>query len=323
MPSPSAVFTELVASTMRNHGRKVIDNFSGHNYLVRHLRKKGNYDLLSGGTTIAHPLEYQANSTYQRYSGYDALNIQASEVFTAVEFPWRNVAVHVTANGPEMRANSGKEAMFKLASSRLKNAIRTFENNMNSDLYSNGSLTNQVGGLQLLVADAGTGTVGGIDSSANTFWRNIVQSHAAPLQGGGAVTAGSTTIERMMMHTYMAATRNADVPDLWIADNNYYGFFDESQVSMKRYVDEEDAKAGFQNLTYKGAKVVFDGNGGCPANHMYALNTEYIRLCVHEAANLTVLDDKVSVNQDATVIPLIWQGNLICTNRARQAVIKA
>lgn len=39
------------------------------------------------GGTAAQELEYANNSTYKRYSGYDVLNIQPSDVFTAAEYP--------------------------------------------------------------------------------------------------------------------------------------------------------------------------------------------------------------------------------------------
>jgi hypothetical protein len=51
-----------------------------------------------------------------------------------------------------------------------------------------GTLANQINGIQALVSNAGTGTVGGINSATFTFWQNKVQSAAAPIQGGGAVT---------------------------------------------------------------------------------------------------------------------------------------
>ena len=117
-----------------------------------------------------------------RYSGYDILNISASDVITAAEFAWKQAYVAVVASGLELRNNSGKSQIKNLAKARLTNAMRTFKNNMSSDLYSDGTAANQIGGLQSTVSDAGTGTVGGIVSGTYTFWKNIVQSAAAPLQ---------------------------------------------------------------------------------------------------------------------------------------------
>jgi hypothetical protein len=44
---------------------------------------------------------------------------------------------------------------------------------------------------------------------------------------------------------------------------------------------------------------------------------------VHKDANLSVQDQMAPINQDAAVIPILWMGNLIVTNRRLQAVAKA
>jgi len=41
---------------------------------------------------------------------------------------------------------------------------------------------------------------------------------------------------------------------------------------------------------------------------MYFINSDYLEMVVHRDANWTTLDEKMSVNQDATVIPVIFPG---------------
>ena len=323
MPSPNTVFTELVATTFRKHAKEIKDNVSKNNALLRRIYDKGNVRREDGGLTIVVPLDYAENNTYQRYSGYDILNIGASDVISAAEYQWRQIAINVVASGLELRANGGDTRIINLVKSRLKNAIRTFKNNFSADIYSDGTLPNQINGLQALVADSGTGTVGGIDSSAWTFWRNKVQSAAAPLQGGPAITPGPTTMESLMLPLWLSLVRGDDQPDLIVMDNNYFTFFEQSQISIKRYTDETKANAGFVSLKYKGADVIFDGGSGIPANHAYFLNTDYLELVVHKDADMTVMDEMKPYNQDAAVVPVLWMGNLVCSNRALQGVLKA
>ena len=323
MASPNAVFTELVSTTFRKHRKEIVDNVSKNNALLRRIYDKGQVRKEDGGLTITAPLDYAENGTYQRYSGYDVLNIGASEVISAAEFQWRQIAINVVANGMELRTNSGDSRIINLVKSRMKNAMRTFKNNFSADVYSDGSLANQINGLQALVANAGTGTVGGIDSSTWTFWRNKVQSAAAPLQGGGAIVPGPTTIESLMLPLWLSLTRGDDQPDLIVMDNNYFTFFEQSQTSIKRYTDETKANAGFVSLKYKGADVIFDGGSGIPANTAYFLNTDYLELVVHKDADMTVMDELKPYNQDAAVVPVFWMGNMTVTNRALQGVMKA
>src|SRR4051812_2888811 len=204
MPSPGQstlfnVFTELVSTTYRNHKKSFADNVSTHNALWRRLNEKGRIRLEDGGLSIVCPLEYATNSTFQRYSGFDTLNIAAVDVLTAAEFAWKQAAENVAISGLEMRSNSGESRIINFTKAKIKNAMNSFKNNMSSDIYSDGTSSNQMGGLQALVSDAGTGTVGGINSSTFTFWKSILQSAAAPLQGGGAITPSATTIESLML----------------------------------------------------------------------------------------------------------------------------
>lgn len=322
MPSPNAVFTELVTTTFRKHSKEIRDNVSKNNALYRRMMAKKQFRLEDGGLTIVAPLDYANNGTYQRYSGYDVLNVSASDVLTAAEFQWRQIAINVVASGQELRTNSGDSRIINLVKARMKNAMRTYKNNFSADLYSDGTLANQINGLQALVSDTGTGTVGGIDSGTWAFWRSKVQSAGAPIQGGGAIVPSKTTIESLMLPLWLEQTRGDDQPDLIVASNDYFTFYEESQTSIKRYTDKDTADGGFVALKYKKADVIFDGGSGIPNAHMYFLNTDYLELVIHKDANLEIMDEMRPYNQDAAVVPILWMGNLVVSNRALQGVLK-
>ena len=325
MVSPNAIFTEIVSTTFRNHKSEITDNFSKHNALYRRIAQKGKTRSESGGYSIVQPLEYAANGTYQRYSGFDVLNVAQSDVFSAAEFNWRQIAINVVSSGYELRVNKGAQRIANLAKSKIKNAIHTFANNFSADMYGDGTLPNQIDGLQKLVADAGTGTVGGINSGTWAFWQNKVQSAAAPLQGGGAITPSGTAgvMESLMLPLYMELTRGNDKPDLIVSSNNYFTFYESGLVSQKQYVDKEMASGGFMSLQYKGIPVIFDGVSGMANSRMYFLNTNYIEMVTHEDANMTVMDEAKPYNQDAVVVPILWMGNMTVSNRALQGILKA
>ena len=317
------VFSELVTTTWRNHDKTVKDNISKHNALYRKLTASGQIRLEDGGLSIVQPLEYASNSTYQRYSGYDALNINAVDVLSAAEYPWRQVAVNLAISGLEMRTNSGESRIINFIKAKVKNAQHSFANGLSTDFYSDGTATNQVNGLQALVADAGTGTVGGINSSTYSFWQNVVQSAAAPLQGGSAITPSATTIESLMLPLWIRLTRGMDTPNLIVMSDDYFTFYEQSQTSLKRYAPNDNGEGGMLAMKYKSADVFFDSSGGIPAAHAYFLNTDYMDVVVHQDANITMLDEVESINQDALVKAIIWQGNLALGNRSLQGVMKA
>jgi len=317
MASPNSTFTELVTTTLRNHPTEIADNVSQHNALYRYLKDRGQIELLDGGYEIVRPLDFSNNSTYQRYSGYDALNVNSSNVLTAAKYDWVQAAVHVTASGDELRKNSGNRQLINLMKARVKNAMRTAANNMSIDLFGSGALTNQMGGLGAIITSDGTGTVGGINSSTYTFWQNQFQEMSGTNAYGG--------IRGDMMKLWLNCARGTDQTDLIVSTQDLYQAFWESLTLNQRYTsDDKEATAGFNALRFQQADVIFDRqstNFTSTGEKMYFINSDYLELTVHRDANWSTLDDKVSVNQDATVIPIIWMGQLVCSNRARQGVL--
>jgi hypothetical protein len=334
MVSPN--LTEIVTTTLRNRSGKLADNVKRNNALLRRLSERGKIKSFDGGRTIVQELEYAMNGTYRRYSGYEVLNITPSDVFTAAEFPIRQAAVAVSISGLEMLQNSGKNQIIDLLESRIGNAERTFMNSLSSDIYSDGSATAQIGGLQFLVAASpGTGTVGGIDRLTWQFWRNI--SFSSATDGGAAAT--SANIQSYMNRVALQLVRGNDGTDLIISDNNYYRLYLESLQAIQRIQSETDAAAGFSSLMYYGGgravPVVLDGGfqgfssdpggvGGAPTNTMYFLNSNYLHYRPHRDRNMVPLDpDRFSVNQDAMVKLIGWAGNMTMSNARLQGVLRA
>jgi hypothetical protein len=307
-----------VTSTLRNHPSEIADNVSQNNALWRYLKRKGKIDLEDGGYEIVRNLDYANNSTYQRYSGYDTLNIGQTQVLTAAKFDWMQAAVNVTASGRELRMNSGDNAIFNLSKAKLKNAVRTASNYMSIDVYSDGALTNLMGGLAYIIQTNGQGTVGGINSATYTFWRNQF------LEATGTNLVTKANIKGFMNTLYLSLVRGADKPDLIVSSHDFFAMYWESLQDQQRYTnDKDEATAGFRALKYVDADVIFDSNSNfsTTAEKMYFLNTDYLGLVVHRDANWSQMDDKVSVNQDAVVIPMLWMGNLVCSNRSLQGLL--
>jgi hypothetical protein len=130
-------------------------------------------------------------------------------------------------------------------------------------------------------------------------------------------------MESLFLPLFMALTRGADKPNLIVLSDDYFTFYELGLVSIKRYVDQTSADGGFMELSYKGVPVIFDGASGMPAAHGYFLNDNYIELVEHSDANLTVMDEAKPHNQDGFVVPIIWMGNMVTSNRALQGVVKA
>lgn len=317
MASPG--LSEIVTTTLRSRTGKLADNMKKNIALLNRMSRSGTVKPASGGRTILQELEYAQNATYTRYAGYQVLNISPSDVFTSAEFDWKQAAVAVTISGLEGDVqNTGPEAIIDLLASRIKNAEKTMMNNMSTDMYSAGTAAGaqQINGLQALIADTPTNTVGGIARATWTFWKNYVNTGGTP---------SATTIQALLNAMYLNTSRQNDHIDLVMADNNYYTFYWNSLLAMQRITNDKLGQAGFSNLKYMGSDVIFDGGigGACPANHMYGINTEYIKFRPHSNRNFVPLDRVNSINQDAFVKLLVWAGNMTLLNGELQGLIIA
>jgi hypothetical protein len=131
------------------------------------------------------------------------------------------------------------------------------------------------------------------------------------------------------------------MPDLWIGDATYYGFYVNSLQAIQRITTDGSGKggAGFTGLKFYGggmAADVFCGggvndavntagtDGGATSAHMWALNTKYIKFRPHRDRNFVPIGgERQSVNQDAIVKLIGWAGNLTMRASRQQGVLIA
>jgi hypothetical protein len=305
---------EIAATTLRNRSGKLADNVSNHNALWMRLNKKGNIRPLDGGRDIVQELEYAENGTVAWYSGYETLSTTPTDVFDAATFDWKQLAGTVTISGLEEIKNSGKEAIINLIDSRLKNLERSLINTASTAVYADGTGSGgkELGGLQLIIDDdpSSSSTVGGINSVTYSFWRN---------QYSAAATTTSTNILARMNSMWLSCLRGKDKPDFIATGSSMYSKFEAALQQYQRFTDASMAEAGFEALKYKTADVIYDDQA--TANRMYFVNTDYLFLRPHKDRQFVPLEDRMAINQDAYVIPVVWAGNMTCSNRSLQGVI--
>ncbi len=319
MPNPN--YTEAIVHTLRKRNKQLADNITNNNMLLKHLNSSGRARPIGGGRVIVEELEYAENATFQYYSGYEVLNIAPSDIMTAAEFPWKQASVVISTSGLETEVqNRGPEQIIPLVSTRINNGMKTMSNNLSIGVYSDGtgSSGKQITGLQALVAlDPTTGTVGGIDRSqaANAFWRNQTSGDVA------SIDTDSATLVTEMKSMWLETTRGADKTKFIVTDATLYQRFWDSLSDIQRVGDSRMATAGFEELKFVTAPVVYDGDSGIRANTMYFLNTDYIYWRPHTNRNVVPLDNRNSINQDASVVPVVFAGNLTTSNASLQGVI--
>lgn len=343
MAAANTSITDIIATTIQNRSGTLSDNVTNNNALLRKLKAKGNVRPFSGGNVILEEIMYTDASSINAnsYSGYEAINIATNSPISSAQFSILQYAGAITMSGLEMLQNTGKEAIIDLLEGRVKVAESQLMNRIDYDMYQDGTGNGgkNIVGLASAVADVPTsGTYGGISRSTWSFWQN--QYYRGVTDGGAAVSAAN--IQAYMTTLGLRCVRGSNMPDLWIGDATYYGFYVNSLQAIQRISSSNGsstAGAGFPALRFFGggmdAEVCFGGGvngavnaagtaGGEPAAHMYALNTDYIFFRPHRDRNFVPIGgERQSVNQDAMVKLIGWAGNMTSSGPQFSGVLTA
>ncbi len=320
---------DILTTTLKNRTRKLADNVTRNNAILRELSKRGMGFLpYDGGTTIDQEINYANNTNATWYAGYETVAINPQETFSMAEYDMKMLAVAVSISGEDMLKNSGEERSINLVASRVMNAEQTMDNVVAGSMYSDGTGSGgkEIGGLQLLVADTPTNTVGGISRQTWPFWANLEAS----------IGASATLIQPSMNTIWNRLVRGNDRPRIILAGGTAYGYYQASLQTIQRVTDPDWASAGFTSLGFMGnTPVILDGGyqgstapppgpaaGGAGASRMYFLNTNYLHFRPHKDRNMTVMDpDRYSTNQDAVIKLIGWAGNMTVSNGFLQGVL--
>jgi len=329
-------FTDIITTTLHSRSGQIADNLTDNSPFLRRLKARGNIRPFSGGDFIVEELMYPDDATdnSNSYSGYEAISIVPDSPISAAKFNIVQYADSVSINGLETLQNAGKEQVIDLLEARFKVSEARLQNRIATDLFLDGTGNGgkNITGLAAAVPDdPTTGTYGGINRATWSFWQS--GKYSGVTDGGAAVSAAN--IQTYMTAAALARVRNNDMPDLYVADANYYKFYVASLQAIQRVATEGSsndigALGNGASLKFYGggmsADVIMDGGigGHATANHMWLLNTKHIFFRPHKNRNFVPIGgDRQSVNQDAVVRLFGWAGNLTCDGAQFNSVVIA
>lgn len=307
--------SDIIATTIEQRSRKVADNVTKNNAILKRLNARGNVRPFGGGRIIYEELSFAENGNAGWYSGYDLLPVAAQDVISAAQYDIKQAACPVTISGLEMLQNSGKEAFIDLLEARLNVAESTMANLVSGGLYSDGT---GAGGKQLTGLGAAVpldpttnASYGGINQQTWTFWQNQRKD-----------SANTTTLLADWNGLWASMVRGMDRPDLIMVDSATWAAYTALLQAQQRFTQANTGEYGFPTLKFMDADVVLDGGigGFCPAYTAFFLNTKYLFLRPHRDRNFVALNPqkRYAINQDAEVQIMGWAGNLTTSGRQFQ-----
>jgi len=334
----------LLTSTMENYEETLADNVFRSNVTLAKMKEKGQITEQDGGSRIVQPLLYGRNKTIQSYNGYDRFKVEPSDGISAAVYEWRQVGGTITISRKENRMNSGKAQLFNLLEKKIMQAEMTLQENVNGQLinaFEPGNSGKDLTPLNMIVsADPTSGAaanLGGISTAptaGNDFWKNQVLTSSA-------TTASELKWEFYRLYNLCSRGGMNKRPDLALTDQITFELYEASLDAQQRYVDESTADLGFENLKLKGATLAweevmpdvqnqqkfeiddeFDGSSNPATGSLMMMTTEFLELVVDSQTRFKTTEFKDATDQDASIAKLLFMGNMTCSNRRKQGVLK-
>jgi hypothetical protein len=252
--------------------RKATDQWS-ENAALRELDKQGFIETVAGGPQFEETLDYRRNPGGEFLTGDMAtLSANKTEVLTAALYDPAELAVPIVWSRGDEAKNPSENQKVALVKTLITNALNTHDDLIEQALFS--VTTESFHGLQTVVPDSGQGTVGGIDASTETFWRNVVTTYASNF----------SDIEAKLETEWNAVIRGSGstkTPNVIISNAATQAGYVGTQQEFIRYIDANEANAGFKVVAYKTARWIFSPYG---STRIYMLPKAAITLKVVKGA---------------------------------------
>jgi hypothetical protein len=277
---------------------------------LRELERQNGVSRIPGGPQIEVPIDYRRNpGTAFLLTDLDPMAMGKTDVVNTAVYDIAQLSVPVVWSKADDAKNPEENQKVNFTGSLLTNANNSHDDIIEQQIFS--TTTNGFLGLQTLVADNGQGTVGGINSAVDTFWRNIAGTFAL---------AGTDILAKMTLVWNQASKGSGSTmsPSLIVSDAQTQATFEATQIPLQRYESSQDLATGFRTLAFKTGKYVFSQFGTA---RIYMLNPKTFKLIMYRGASRQKGDTQEIDNGNGYRFFIYTALQSLVTARSRCAVL--
>lgn len=294
----------VLHSVLTKSRKKLVMSYVKSNALVAWIFANERVEFEDGGKDITNPLVVGRNPNVTSYAYYGSLPTAQTNEFETVRYGWSRVAGTVIISDQEQDENKGPSLIFKLLKAKMEVLDTSIQEKFSTYMYGSGPGTDPFGLEAAIPDDPTTGSYGGIDRAANTYWRTSSYDFAGGLS--------STNIEEAFDDILMDLTLKKERPSVIIAGRDVYRTYRQA-VRDKLVINLSEIKKGMVDLGFKGVAhdsipIIYDED--CPVNKAYFINDQYLRLHILKGVNMKIKELSSPWNIDAVGRRVVWQGQL-------------
>jgi hypothetical protein len=278
---------------------------------MRELERQGAIKKISLGPTIEAPLDFKRNpGTDFLATDMTSTSLSKTEVIGTASYTVAQLSVPVVWSKLDEVQNPSENQKVALVRGLLENGINSHDDAIEEALFA-ATATDGFNSLTVLFPDSGQGTVGGIDSATETWWRHNATTYT-----------GSSDIEASLTTAWNAAAKGSgatSVPTMLVSGATAQAQFEGTQQALQRYVDSQEVKAGFKVLAFKTARYVFSQYGGTP---VFCLNPKTTQVVVSKEYFRDKGDTSEIQNANAFGFKIYSALQFLTLNKSRNSKIK-
>lgn len=319
--------TAVLAATLADRSKGYVSQVGSQIPLFYWLKEKKRYKPRRG-ERIEWSVEYDLDETEASYQGIEPLILQERDGVTICEANWKQYYKSIVISGLDKDVKNTGNTIFNLLEQKEKNALTSLQNQMNEHFYldGTGNDSKQVTGLAAIVAeDPTTGSLFGINRGTATWWRNQnVDTNGVAWAANDFAMVNDMRDLKIRCGRLKVGDKKHRHPDLILCTENYYLWYGRSIDLMgRRFVNKNVADAGWDNLMFEGATMIYDED--CPADagsgqKAFFINSRFMELCYAPKRNFSTTAMRDAEDQDGFHAKIFWAGELICTNCAKQGI---
>lgn len=303
----AAVSYPAVLAEMRKAANQWTENAA-----LREMERQGVIQRINLGATIEAPLDYRPNpDTAVLASDQDEASLVKTEVVASASYNVAQLSIPVVWTKGDDAKNPTENQKIALVKQILENGINSHDDLIEQCIFTTSTAGgDELNGLDNLVSTAGTGTVGGIDSSVETWWKNY-----------GDTYTDASDIEATFTTAFNKAAKGSGstlAPKFMISGVTPHAMYESGLQTLQRFMDSDEANGGYKVLAFKTARFVFSQYGGTkvyflnPKNYSIVVSKQYFR----DKGNTVEIP-----SQNAFVFKIYSALQALTNNRSRLAVV--
>lgn len=241
------------------------------------MKKKKTFPGGAGNITI--PVKGDYSTSFMGYNHDDQVSFRNPANTKRASFPWREVHDGIQITFTELKRNgisvvdsqdghntsnaSDREliGLHNLLEDKLEEMQESWERQLNLMFWKDGTQDPKVvPGLTAIISEAPTtGTVGGIDRSLNTWWRNRTNLAIASNSG----TWANQPLVRALQQEFRQLRRYGGNPNLFLAGSDFMDAFEmelrnKGSYTLEGWAGKGSIDASVADLNFKGVNIVYD-----------------------------------------------------------------